>query len=97
MTINHICHTTWDDPDTHVCGKHEGHGNWHQCACGATLLMGGSALTDEVRHYRSVPCPECLAREGRPCIARRAHGSDHVMTGVHASRAKAAGRVSTAR
>lgn len=90
MTVNGVCHVLWEDPETHLCGRQADHGAWHQCPCGATLLMGGSALTDEARHMRSVPCPECLARSGRPCIHRVEHGPDRVMPGVHASRAKAA-------
>lgn len=87
MTVNGVCHMLWDDGDTHLCGKAKEHGIMHLCACGAALPMGSSALTDEVRKLRSVDCPTCLARSGRPCIARREHGSDVVMPGVHADRA----------
>jgi len=87
MTVNKVCHTTWDDVVIHVCGKPEGHGVMHLCPCGAALLMGTTNLTDEQRHHRSVDCPECLARAGRPCHT----DAGVTMTGVHASRHKAAG------
>lgn len=87
MTVNKVCHTSWDDVVIHVCGKPEGHSHMHLCACGASLYVATSTLTDEQRHHRSVDCPECLARSGRPCHTT----AGHVMTGVHASRVKAAG------
>lgn len=92
MTVNGICHALWEDEGTHLCGKTANHSNWHLCACGAMLLMGASSLTDEVRHWRSVDCPVCEARSGRPCIHRTAHGGSVVMPAVHAERQAKAGR-----
>jgi hypothetical protein len=92
VTVNGTCHTLWSHEDeTHLCGRQADHGNWHLCACGELLLVGSSSLTDEQRHWRSVDCPACLARSGRPCVHRREHGSDVVMPAVHAERAAAAG------
>jgi hypothetical protein len=92
MTVNGICHALWEeDEGTHLCGKPTDHGHWHLCVCGALLHTGRASLTDEQRHWRSVDCPACLARSGRPCVHRREHGSDIVMPAVHAERAAAAG------
>jgi len=99
VTVNGICHTLWTDqvpasagdrqvaPETHLCGRQSDHNSWHLCPCGAMLLTGRTGLTDEQRHHRSVDCPECLAKSGRPCHTT----AGAVMTGVHATRAKAAG------
>lgn len=83
MTVNHICHTMWEEHDVlHLCGKPEGHGWSHVCACGAILYMGTSHLTDEQRQLRSEDCPVCLARAGRPCHTTKGA----VMSGIHAER-----------
>ena len=88
MTVNGVCHALWEDQgQTHLCGKPDEHNSWHQCACGALLFRGASSLTDEQRHMRSVDCPQCLAKAGRPC-----HHKQAVMTGVHAERQAKAGR-----
>lgn len=92
MSLHGKCHTWWDVEGTsHLCGKDADHQHMHICVCGEVLLMGTSSLSDEQRWYRQPDCPECLARSGRPCVARRDGASDLVMTGVHAGRARAAG------
>lgn len=89
MTVNGICHALWEEGDhTHVCGRLDNHDSWHLCACGTLLHTGRSSLSDEQRQLRSVDCPECLARAGRPCHTK----IGAVMTGVHAERAAEAGR-----
>ena len=91
MTVGNICHTAWDaQGHTHVCGKEPNHSSWHLCACGELLMLGRIDITDEVMFWRSVDCPDCLARAGRPCVHRKDHGSDLVMAGVHETRRRKA-------
>jgi hypothetical protein len=87
VTVNGICHMLWDDDGIHLCGKTAEHGFMHLCACGASLLMGTSSLTDEVRQARKPDCPVCNARSGRPCHTK----AGAVMTGIHRERSLESG------
>jgi len=87
VTVNGICHATWDDGDLHLCGKPAEHGFMHLCACGASLLMGASSLTDEQRMGRKLDCPVCLAKSGRPCHTK----GGAVMSGIHRERSLESG------
>jgi hypothetical protein len=59
VTVNKVCHTTWDDVVIHVCGRKAGHGDWHQCPCGAALSL---PLIDLKRARRDgvVPAPNAV-------------------------------------
>jgi hypothetical protein len=82
VTVNKVCHATWDDVVIHLCGKTADHNGFHLCACGAVLHSNRSSLTDEQREQRKRDCPVCNARSGRPCHTTMGA----VMTGVHAER-----------